>query len=402
MLRPEEAWARVETGLRPLGGERCARRSALGRVLTAGVSASTDVPALDVSAMDGFALAGEPSPAGAAITGSIAAGAPPGFVLRPGDAVRIMTGAPVPEGADRVVPIEWTASAGDRVRIERPVPAGANLRRRGEIHRRGDAILAAGAVATPGALALLATRGIAEVEVHRRPRVAIVVTGDEVVPPEAEPAPGQLRDSHTDFLVAACASLGLAAEPLGIAADDPAVLRARLAAGLGHDLLLVSGGVSKGAYDLVEAELAELGCEILCDAVAMQPGKPLVIAAHRGGWVLGLPGNPASAMVGVWLFARPLLRRLQGHADGFWQGALTGRLAADLPGAKDRDRFLPAEARFQAGEVLVTPVAPRGSHDLAAFARGRALARVRAGSSPRRAGEPCEVLPLADWPADRP
>ena len=337
------------------------------------------------------------------VAGTVAAGDAPGAALAPGTALRIMTGAPFPAGADRVVPVELTDGGAERVTFARGVDAGANVRRRGEIARRGAPLMGAGEPLTPGALALLATHGHATVAVHRAPRVAVLTTGDEVVAPETEPGPGQLRDSHTDFLVAAGASLGLRFTSLGIARDEEGALRDAVERGLESDLLLVCGGVSRGEYDLVGSTLAGLGCTELFHRVAVQPGQPLLAARHARqpaagpGLVLGLPGNPASVMVGFWLFARPVLRRLLGFDDGFWRGSLRGELAAPLPGAAARDRFLPAEARFVEGRARVTPLAPRGSHDLVTFARGNALVRVRAGSPARAAGDECEILPLADW-----
>ena len=160
-------------------------------------------------------------------------------------------------------------------------------------------------------------------------------------------------------------------------------------------MLLLCGGVSMGEFDFVEGVLAELGCEKVFDAVAVQPGKPLVFAVHPGGLVFGLPGNPASVMVSFWLFVRPALRRLLGFEDSWWGSALPGTLAAPLPGTGPRDRFLPAAVEVRDGEILVTPFPPKGSHDLATFARGTALVRVRAGSGPAPAGERCEVLVVA-------
>lgn len=229
---------------------------------------------------------------------------------------------------------------------------------------------------------------------RRAPSVAVVATGDEVVPPESTPAPGQLRDSNTDFLLAAGASLGLRFETLGIAPDRVDVLRERIERGLRSDVLLLCGGVSMGELDLVEGVLADLGCQTVFDGVAIQPGKPLVFAAHPGGWVFGLPGNPASVMVSFWLFVRPALRRLLGIEDSWWAGALAGVLAAPLPGTGNRDRFLPAAAEVRDGSYFVTPFPPKGSHDLAAYGQGNALVRVRAGSPPAKPGADCEVLVL--------
>jgi len=338
------------------------------------------------------------------VLGRVAAGEAPTAPLRAGCAVRIMTGAPLPEGADRVVPVEDTDGGRDTVEVRRPPVAGAHVRRRGEIHRAGDPLLAAGDPLTPGALALLAAHGILEAEVHPSPRVAILVTGDEVVPPETTPGPAQIRDSHTAFLTAAAAAAGAHVTHLGLARDEPADLRARLASGLGADLLLATGGVSRGELDFVEPILAELGFRPLFDRIAIQPGQPMAASVlTRSGrpplLALGLPGNPASAMVCFWLFARPALRRLQGlPAGGFWEGALDAVATAPLPSAGNRDRFLPARLVASDGTLRATPLAPRGSHDLGAFAQGTGLVRIPAGSAAAPAGSRCSVLPLAaEW-----
>ena len=402
MLSPEDAWAAIAAEADTLDVERVARADAIGRVLAEGLTATVDVPAHDVSAMDGFALAGYVE-AGAVlpVDGIVAAGDPPGADLRPGAALRIMTGAPTPAGADRVIPIEQTefdgggAGNGD-VRIVETVPAGRHIRRQAEVTAAGGPLLAAGELLTPGGAGVLATHGISEAPVHRRPTVATLSTGDEVVPAEAEPGPGQLRDSHRDFLRSALAQLGIGARSLGIARDDPDELREKVQRGLDSDVLLISGGVSMGEFDFVEQVLGEtgLGCRFLFDAVAIQPGKPLVAARHDRGWVFGLPGNPASAMVTYWLFVRPLLRIMTGAEDAYWRGALGARLTGDLPGAKWRDRFLPCRFRVESGEVLVEPRPPLGSHDLVAYGAGAGLVRVPKRSAPAAAGEPCEVLPL--------
>ncbi|HEX5720918.1 MAG TPA: gephyrin-like molybdotransferase Glp [Thermoanaerobaculia bacterium] len=393
MIHPDEAWQRIAARLAPLPPETLPRRSAQGRVLAHPLTATVDVPGLDVSAMDGYALAGPVSPGEARnVARAVMAGDPPGFELRPPAVARIMTGAPVPAGADRVVPIEQTDGGKKTVVFQAEAVAGAHIRRQGEVLRAGDPLLPAGAPLTPGALGLIATHGYREVAVYRAPSVAVVTTGDEVVPPEAEPAPGQLRDSHTDFLLAAGERLGLRCESLGIAPDRVDELKALVERGLRSDVLLLCGGVSMGELDLVEGVLSGLGCAIHFDAVAMQPGKPLVFATHPGGLVFGLPGNPASAMVAFQLFVRPALRILMGFEDGYWFGALAGTLAAPLPGSKSRDRFLPAEVQVREGRLLVTPRSPKGSHDLAAFGVGNALVRVREGAEPADTGAGCEVL----------
>ncbi|MEA2692761.1 MAG: molybdopterin molybdotransferase [Acidobacteriota bacterium] len=402
MLTSAEAWQAIATHLSPLSEEEVPRRQAAGRVLAHALPARVDVPAAHVSAMDGYALAGPVAPGESRpVAVTIAAGDAPGFTLEPPAVARIMTGAPVPRGADRVVPVEATVASSGREIVTFTLGSGEpgqHIRRRGEIQRAGTGLLPAGALLTPGALSLLATHGHGTLPVHRAPRVAILASGDEVVPPESEPGPGQLRDSHTDFLLAAGASLGLAFTPLGIAPDREAELLPLVERGLESDVLLLCGGVSMGEFDLAEGVLARLGCRAVFDAVAIQPGKPLVFAVHDRGLVFGLPGNPASVMVTFWLFVRPALRRLLGQEDAFWQGALAATLAAPLPGAGARERFLPAEIAIRGGEVFATPAPPKGSHDLAAYARGTALVRVPAGAAPREAGGQCEVLPLGCGP----
>ncbi|HEX3126348.1 MAG TPA: gephyrin-like molybdotransferase Glp [Thermoanaerobaculia bacterium] len=395
MIHPDEAWKRIAERLKPLPETLVSRRSAAGRILSRPLSATVDVPGLDVSAMDGYALPGpvtpgEPRP----VSGTIVAGDAPGFRLEAPAVARIMTGAPVPDGADRVVPVEQTDGGKEMVTFHAEVQPGAHIRRRGEVLRAGDPLLPAGALLTPGALGLIATHGYGEIPIHRPPSVAVLTTGDEVVTPETEPAPGQLRDSHTDFLLAAGERIGLRFESLGIAPDRVDELRSLVEQGLRSDVLLLCGGVSMGELDLVEGVLAGLGCEAHFDAVAIQPGKPLVFATHPGGLVFGLPGNPASVMASFWLFVRPALRRLMGMDDGWWSGALAGVLEAPLPGSKARDRFLPATVRTGDGRLRVTPHPPKGSHDLAAYGLGTALVRVRAGAEPAEAGSACEVLLL--------
>jgi molybdopterin molybdotransferase len=355
--------------------------------------------------MDGYALHGDHPPATVLpVHGRVAAGDPPGATLPAGGALRIMTGAPVPAGADRVLPFEHTDRGLERVAIHEPVEAGANVRRRAEVLARGDELLAAGSRLTAEALALLAGHGYASLPVHRAPRVAVLPTGDEVVPPEEEPGPGQLRDTHTDFLVAACAALGVAAEPLGIAPDAADELRRLVERGLAAaDVLLLGGGVSAGELDLVEGTLAELGCEALFTSLAVQPGKPLVAAVRaasadphgRRRLIFGLPGNPGSVMVTFHLVVRPALRRLLGDVEAHpHDRLLAGVLSAAAPGAKSRQRYVPARVQTADGRLEVTPLSPRGSHDMSAHARADALLFLPPNAAPAAAGEPCRVLLL--------
>jgi len=397
----EDHLAQILDAVAPLSPLDLTLPDAHGCVLAEDVVSHFPLPPFDNSAMDGYAVrsadlaaATDAQPVVLPVVGDIAAGSSGPYTVQPGLCVRIMTGAPVPANADRIVPVEETNGGRDQVIFLRPAAPGQHIRRQGEILKSGEPLLPAGSRLTPGALSLLATHGYGAVPVHRTPTVAVLTTGDEVVPPETAPAPGQLRDSNTDFLLAAGTTLGLRFDSLGIAPDRVDALRPLVEQGLKADVLLLCGGVSMGELDFVEGVLAELGCETAFDAVAIQPGKPLVFATHPGGWVFGLPGNPASVMVGFWLFVRPALRRLMGLPDSWWGGALTGTLSAPLPGAGPRDRFLPAEVETRDGDLLVTPFLFQGSHDLAAYARGTGLVRVRAGAKPAGAGEGCEVMML--------
>jgi molybdopterin molybdotransferase len=403
ILTPEEAWERIAQECAPLAAKVIGRDQALGRRLTETISATTDVPQADVSAMDGYACDGQlPTNTPIAVVGTVAAGQLADFQLQPGECAKIMTGAVLPPGTDRIVPIELSDGGKQRVRFQTMTAANAHIRRQGEVVRPGELLLAEGSLLTPGGLALLASQGIQRLKATRQPRVSVLATGDEVVPDTAVPQPGQLRNSNSPFLLAAGRSMGLAFHPLGIASDDRNALRQDISRGLESDVLLLTGGVSMGDFDHAEEIFAELGCRCLFDKVAMQPGKPLVVARYGdrqdGTWVFGLPGNPASVMVTFWLFVRPLLRRLQGFDDGFWVGAQQGVLTSPLPAGKARDRFLPARVTVRQGALLVQPQNSAGSHDVSAYAHGTALLRIRRAAAKAEAGDPCEVLPLNSWP----
>jgi molybdopterin molybdotransferase len=393
MLTPTEAWRRLEPHAGPLPSIQAPRRQAVGHVLAEDLTATVDIPSLDVSAMDGYAVGGETPPGSKlAVQTTVAAGQPPGVELAPGKAIRVMTGAPVPAGADRVIPIEATDGGEDTVSIEAGAAVGDHIRRHGEVLHRGEIILAAGEYISAGAGALIAAHGYATIPIVRAPSVAFLTTGDEIVPPEQRPEPGQLRDTHTDFLLGATRQLGLELRSLGIAPDDPDALRDALRPGLTADVLLVSGGVSAGAFDFVERALRELGCQRLFKGVAMQPGKPLLAARHSRGLVFGLPGNPGSVQVCYWLFVRPVLRRMMGLSDGFWHQAQHARLGSDLPAGRDRDRFLPATTVLDEGVLYAQPLHMQGSHDLRAFGRASALIRVAPEAPICHQGEECEIL----------
>ena len=401
MLTLEDAWSRLRTHLEPTPPIDIAREETRHRVVAREIPATLDVPPCDTSAMDGFALPENPAQP-ARVTAILAAGDAPGARLGDGGngtVARIMTGAPVPTDCDRVVPVELARVQRDDndqelVTFDDLGEQGQHIRRRGEVCRRGEALIAAGTPITAATTSLLATHGIREVPVHAPPTVAFATTGDEIVPPEEEPGPGQIRDSHSDFFRRALTELDLPQEALGIVPDDPDALRRTIERGLRADVLILSGGVSKGEYDLVEDVLGEFGCTSIFDAVAIQPGKPVVAAHHPGGLVFGLPGNPASAQVCFWLFVYPSLRILLGFDDAPWAGARSATLGAPLPGAKGRDRFLPCRLERGPGGLIAHPRPPRGSHDVVAYGLVDALVRVPAHSDALEPGALCSVFAL--------
>ena len=302
-----------------LSPERAPVRNSLGMVLAEDVASDVDMPPFDKSAMDGFAVVASDlaeAPRVLRVTQEVPAGAVPADVVRPGECARIMTGAPVPEGADTVVMVEDTeAGPGDgEVTFLEPAEARRNICWRAEDVRTGDVVLRAGHAIRAPEIATLAACGRAQVLVYRKPTVAVLSTGNELVPVDCVPESGQIRDTNSHYVAARLARMGIEATRLGIAPDTPDGLRAALAKGIEHDALVISGGVSMGDYDLVPGILRELGTEIFFDKVAMKPGKPTVFGRCGGTAVFGLPGNPVSVLAVTELFVVPALRTMMGFA----------------------------------------------------------------------------------------
>ena len=339
-----------------------------GRVLRRAVQVDRDLPPFDRAAMDGFAVAAAdvaPAPVHLPVVGESAPGAPFTGEVQRGDAVRIMTGAAVPQGCDAVVPVEDTSGfEAVRVEIRRPVRAGANVALRGSECRAGQVAVAAGARLRAVDAGVLAMVGAATVVVGRRPRVAVLSTGNELVPHSETPGPDCIRNSNGPMLAALAAPWSASVALLGTARDDRADLQRCLAAGLEYEVLLVTGGVSMGAYDFVAAALERAGVRFEFRRVALQPGKPTAFGVHSGGVVFALPGNPVSALTTFRLFASPALRLLQGEA------AVWPRWSA-VPAAfaweRRHSKWLLLPGRRGAGGVERVEYA--GSGDLTAYAR---------------------------------
>jgi len=315
-----EARARVLAGCGPIEPRSLGLDEVLGCVTAEPVVSPADVPSFANTAMDGYAVravdtdgAGAGNPARLRIVGTIAAGATPVTPVGPGEAVRIMTGATMPEGADAIAIVEVTSADGDTVAVHAPSVAGRHIRHPGEDIAAGQLVFSAGTVLGPGHIGVLASIGWEKVAVYGRPRVGVLSTGDELAQGPSALRPGQIRDSNRPTLVALCRQSGFDAVDLGAAPDDEELIRAAITAGLaGCDALVTSGGVSMGDFDYVKKVLDELG-SMAWMQVAIRPAKPLAFGIVAGKPVFGLPGNPVSAMVSFELFARTGLRQMMGH-----------------------------------------------------------------------------------------
>jgi molybdopterin molybdotransferase len=401
MISVAEAQSAILDRLRPLPAEsRPLDLSALGLVLAEDVASDLDLPPMNKAMMDGYAVRSADLATGAAtleVVEEITAGRTPTRTVGRGQASRIMTGAPVPDGADAVVMVEYSRPNGaDRVDIEdQPPKAGQHIMHRGREIQAGEIVLRTGAELRSAAFGLLATVGRTTTRVVPSPRVAVVATGDELVEAGATLRPGQIRNSNGPMLVAMVSVAGARAQYLGIGRDDARDLRALIDEGLRAEVLVLSGGVSAGTLDLVPGVLAEAGVAAHFHRVAMKPGKPVFFGTGpRGTAVFGLPGNPVSSLVCFELFVRPALRRLGGHAEVLPR-PITAALAQDFRHRSDRPTYHPAVLEEVPGGRSVRPVAWLGSPDLKALARANALVVFPPGESTLAAGQTFDALPLS-------
>src|SRR4051812_40241380 len=324
--------------------------------------------------MDGYAVRGADLPGELRIVDHAAAGHPAQATVEPGQAIEISTGGVVPAGADAVLPIEYVVHNDNNgtIRTASELPPGANVRPRGGDVRAGDSVVALGVRLGAAQVGALAAAGIAEVECARRPRVAILATGSELVAPGSPLEPGQIYESNTVMLAASLAAAGADIEVLPAVADDEAAHRAALERGLGADVLVTSGGVSVGPHDLVRQIEAELGVEEVFWRVAMRPGKPVSFGVRAQTLVFGLPGNPVSSLVGAELFVKPALRALQGLLDPLPRFQ-AGRVAAAIRRSEARDDFVRARARLDHGGAVIEALSGEGGHQVARGAGRAAL-----------------------------
>ena len=368
---------------------------ALGRVAASEIKADRDYPPFNRSARDGFAVLASDvvdTPARLRVIGRTRAGEPSRFSLKSGETVEIMTGAPGPGGADAVVMWEYSKRDGDWVTLESGVPSGKNLIYRGSETQAGAVVLESGIRIDFPQIALLASTGHTEIEVYRKPRVAILSTGDEVIELDQAPEPFQIRNSNAYSLATQVRRLGGDPVILPIAPDDPDRTRELVEQGIESDLLLLSGGVSMGKYDYVEQVLADLGAEFFFTQVKIQPGKPLVFGQVGSVPVFGLPGNPISTMVTFEIFASIAVHRLAGRPDSplpFFKA----RLRSNFKHKPVLTRFLPARIEGEHGETTVDPVKWQGSGDLVGLARSNCFLVATPEQDSWAAGEWIDVLP---------
>ena len=382
MLSVEEALEQILSRVDRLGSERVELLACLGRVLAEPISARFNIPPWPNSSMDGYALrahdtreASPGNPVELQVVGTIPAGSVAGHILRAGQVLRIFTGAPLPDGADSVIPQEEVQVQDGRIRVPRPVAEGEFVRPRGEDLRAGETALEVGQVIGPAQIGLLATLGRSRALVFRRPRVAILSTGDEVVDLGGEVTEGKIPNSNSYALMAQVVEAG--GEPLnvGVAPDRGEAIEERLRWGLSADVLISSAGVSVGDYDVVRDALRRLGAELHLWQVAMRPGKPITFGSLGERPIFGLPGNPVSAMVTFELFVRPALRKMAGHT-ALHRPRIHARALSPIPNPGHRRGYLRVTVSAEGGGYGARLTGNQGSAVLTSMVSADGLAIV--------------------------
>lgn len=401
MLTVREAHARVIAAFDRLPAELVSIADAAGRVLATPPTARLTQPPADLSAMDGYAVRAEDIPAvptTVTLVGQAPAGGSYDHALKPGEAVRIFTGGPLPMGADSIVIQEDTKAEGTRITIlEAPTP-GRHVRKAGLDFNAGETPFSAGRVLTTRDIALLAAMNLPWISVYRKPRVAILSTGDELVMPGEPVGRNQIVSSSGIAVAALVRGWGGVPTLFDIARDDAVLIRDRIAAGAQHDLLITLGGASVGDHDLVQDALKALGFTMDFWRIAMRPGKPLMFAARDRARVLGLPGNPVSTMVCALLFLKPALERLLGQS-GALVASQPARLAVDVKANDTREDYVRSRlSRAPDGSLSVEPHKIQDSSMLSVLARSTALLVRPAHDPARKAGEIVQVIDLAGLP----
>jgi molybdopterin molybdotransferase len=395
LVDADEAAALVLDHTPVLPNERVAIRDAVGRVLAEDLSAPSELPASSISAVDGFAVRAADAGATLRVIGESAAGRPFAGGVELGTAARILTGGVLPGGADTVVMVEDVRLAGETVTVPKALRPGSNFHRPGADVKAGELVLRAGAQLGAVELGLVAALGFAEVSVHRRPRVALMSTGDELVEVGRKPGPGQITDSNRWALLAALREAGVDVRILGIGPDEAVALRRLVVDALdAADVLVTSGGVSVGTHDLVKPLLESLGT-VHVGRVKLKPGKPFTFATLPGGKLaFGLPGFPVSSLVTFEVFVRPALRKLQGFAR-LQRPTLPVRLGYDAGATADRTEYQRVTLRRDGAELVAETTGSQSSSRLLSLAGAHALVRIAPGDEGVKAGTIVEAMILA-------
>lgn len=380
MISVDEALKTVLDSIRsPLGNESVGILESLGRVFAEDIHSDSDIPAFDYSAMDGFAIrssdcisATTASGIRLKISGEFRAGGDASSKVGKGEAVKIMTGAPIPEGADAVVMVENTKEAGGFVEVFEQVQKGDNIRLAGEDIRKGDLVLERGSLIGPAHIGMLASMGIAIVSVAKRPKVAILTTGDEVISIEEKMEPGKIRNSNAySLFTQVIANCGMPANK-GVAKDNKESLSKALKSCLECDIIVTSGGVSMGEYDYVKEVMNELGMEEKFWKVAMRPGKPNLFGTIQGKPFFGLPGNPVSTMIGFEVFVRPTIMKMLGRKGGD-RIEVEALLEEDVKTKKGLTFFVRAQTRWENGGYVTKTTGEQGSGMLSSMVKANSL-----------------------------
>ena len=379
MIALEEALQRILDAIRPIGLEKIPILDALGRVIGEDIVAPRNLPPKDNSAMDGYALRGRDtrgasrqSPVFLEVIEDIPAGSIPGRIVGERQAARIMTGAPIPDGADAVMRMEDTEKDGLKVRIFAEAAEGQDIRRAGEDVTRGEKVIARGDILRPAEIGMLAALGRSFIPVYQRPLVAVLATGDELVDLDETPSPWQIISSNSYAIAAQILECGAIPLQIGIAKDTREDLTAKLASAMRADLILSSGGVSVGDYDLVKDIMKEVGNRMQFWQVAMRPGKPLAFGALNDVPLFGLPGNPVSSMVSFEQFVRPSILKMMGHHNLF-RRTVAAELREAIRKTKGARHFIRARVTFEAGRYCAVTTGEQGSGILKSMVQANGL-----------------------------
>ena len=399
MISVDKALAIVLERISSLGAETVALEDALGRILAEDIFADMDLPPFDRARMDGYGVRAsdvENVPVCLRVIGEVAAGNTFDGEVRPGEAVKIFTGAPIPQGADAVQKVEVTEAEGHNVIIKEPVKPGQFITPHASEAAAGNRVAKSGQKIGPAEMSVLASFGYARVTVGRRPRIAVLSTGSELVEVSALPAGAQIRNSNTYTIASYARQSGAIVDSLGTIEDTTdASCRALLSASKDRDMVVTSGGVSMGDYDLVKAALHEIGAEVYFDRVNIRPGKPTVFARREGTLFFCLPGNPVSTSVTFNVFVRPAIRKMQGEMSPLLP-VVQATLAQPLRNASNRRSYLPACLYIEDGRALAMPLKWGGSSDFVAFMRANSLIVVPEGIPFIPKGDMVSVMVLGD------